>query len=72
MREPGIRSREMNDIWISCRTAPDTAGWLICNVSASSAAVIVPFGLTSIRPITRADIVGTPLLAITPAKRSTY
>jgi hypothetical protein len=47
----------------SWRTAPDTAGWLIRKDSASSADVIVPVGLTSIRPITRADIVGTPLSA---------
>jgi hypothetical protein len=61
----------MNDTCSSCRTAPDTAGWLIRNDSASSADVIVPVGLTSIRPITRADIVGTPLSASTPANRST-
>src|SRR3954471_6059039 len=61
----------MNDTCNNCRTAPDTAGWLIFNDSASSAAVIVPSGLTSIAPITRADIVGTPLLASTPANRST-
>src|SRR5947208_13377279 len=61
----------MNETWSNCRTAPDTAGWLIFSDSASSAAVSVPSGLTSIAPITRADIVGTPLFASTPAKRST-
>ncbi|GAA3111241.1 hypothetical protein GCM10010530_37800 [Kribbella aluminosa] len=61
----------MNETCSSCRTAPDTAGWLIFNASASSAAVIAPSGLTSIAPITRADIVGTPLFASTPANRST-